>query len=195
MSTGKTLRCSHCSCTLVWLEPPPEAVPDPTWMSVYLSFSLLWFANSISCSVYIPQSITPVTLRWFCRNLDLGWIGFLSPLFSTLAGSFMLNSLLGLVLEWCSNTRVHICSFIFSALWAWSPVWPKWFSTVCMMLHCRWQWKVLLQNWGISAQTHIIFGVLLYTICPQNCLRSASPLLYTLLFYCTFSIWKINTNL
>lgn len=92
-SLGETLRCSHCSCALVLLEleQSPEAVPDPTWMSVYLSLSLLWSTNllfSLHSSVHHPSH----TVQWFCRNLDLVWIWFLSSLFSTLASSFMLNT-------------------------------------------------------------------------------------------------------
>lgn len=51
---------------------PPEALPDPTPTSVYHSFSLLCSSNSICCWVYIPPSITPVTLHRFWRNLGSG---------------------------------------------------------------------------------------------------------------------------
>lgn len=78
LSNGKMLQYSRRPWALVWLkfEQPPEAVPDPTSMSVYLSFSLLWSANSISRSVYIPPSITRVALQ--CKSLSgLNFISFL----------------------------------------------------------------------------------------------------------------------
>lgn len=133
MSVGKTLRCSYCSCTLVWLEleQTPEAVPDPTWMSVYLCFSLLWSANSISCSVYIPLSITPVTLQWFCRNLDLVWIWFLSSLFSTLANSFVLSALCLSLSKGCVQTSECISAVLsFQHCELRCVVQPQWFSAV-----------------------------------------------------------------
>lgn len=80
LSNGKMLQYSRRPWALVWLkfEQPPEAVPDPTWTSVYLSFSLLWSENSISRSVYIPLSITRVALQWTCKSSSgLNFISFL----------------------------------------------------------------------------------------------------------------------
>lgn len=124
MSLGKTLLCSHCSSALVWLEQPPEAVPDPTWMSVYIFFSLLWSSHSISCSVYIPLSITPVTLQRFCRNLDFF-------LYSQCKVA-LLCSTLCLSLAKGDIQTLECISALFSALWAWMC------CGVCMLSH----WKV-----------------------------------------------------
>lgn len=176
MGPGKTHRC--CA---VWLEleQPTEAVPDPTWMSVYLFFSLLWSAHS--SSVYICVSIDPVTLQPFCRNLGSGlnlisffffshcWLGLRVHVhvpFAVLGSKGFQNRIAYLQFYHCITVSLDVQRDLNNLA----------LNACC---HIARRGKKLescfIKQGNFSTNTTIFSNVPPYSICPWNCLGTVSP--------------------
>lgn len=108
---------------------------------LFISLSVCYDPQTISCLVYIPLSITPVTLHWFCRELDLVWIWLFLSLFIMLTSSSILRSLLAQTFKYillkCSSFFSTVSLDVLCELKYFAP-----FVVCCQIALTTWNWNL-----------------------------------------------------